>query len=128
MGVATDLEALLERLREAARSSDDPVGQVALLMQAALRELDQRIAEARAHGRSWDDIAEQVGLTRQAAWSRWRHIDKEKERQMKTWACPYCSTVATYRHNLKKHLMGTHAYGGHEIDEAEADRLLDARE
>ncbi len=39
------------------------------------------------------------------------------------YACPYCSVVATYPHNLRKHLTGSPAYGGHSIDHDEADRL-----
>ena len=122
-----DGEGLVSKLVAAAADTPDRIGQAAAVVNAAIVELDRRIAEARAMGRSWDDIAEQVGLTRQAAWSRWRHLERERPKTMKTWACPYCTTVATYRHNLKKHLMGTHAYGGHQLAEDEADRLLDER-
>lgn len=34
--------------------------------------------------------------------------------------CPYCSTVATYGHNLRTHLMGSKGRGGHELSSDEA--------
>ena len=38
--------------------------------------------------------------------------------------CPYCATIGTYRNNLKTHLMGTRACGGHELSRAEADAVI----
>jgi hypothetical protein len=37
--------------------------------------LDQRGMEARAYNRSWSAIAEAVGITRQSAHKRWRHLE-----------------------------------------------------
>ena len=31
------------------------------------------VSAARAQGRTWEEIADAVGRTRQAAWQRWRH-------------------------------------------------------
>jgi hypothetical protein len=41
--------------------------------------LEQRVLEARAFRRTWADIAEQVGITRQSAHRRWRHLDEPAE-------------------------------------------------
>lgn len=45
-----------------------------------LRRLDEYrandISTARAEGFSWQDIAESIGTTRQAAWERYRHLDR----------------------------------------------------
>ena len=38
--------------------------------------------------------------------------------------CPHCSTVGTYEHNLRKHLMGRANYGGHEMSREEADAVI----
>lgn len=35
--------------------------------------------EARAFRHTWADIAEQVGITRQSAHRRWRHLDEPAE-------------------------------------------------
>jgi hypothetical protein len=46
--------------------------------------LEQRVLEARAFRKTWADIAEQVGITRQSAHRRWRHLDepaRELDRQ-----------------------------------------------
>jgi hypothetical protein len=34
--------------------------------------LDEAVEQARGEGASWDDIAQALGMTRQAAWERWR--------------------------------------------------------
>ncbi len=41
--------------------------------------LEQRVLEARAFRKTWADIAEQVGITRQSAHRRWRHLDEPAE-------------------------------------------------
>src|SRR5688572_22659134 len=41
--------------------------------------LEQRVLEARAFRKTWADIAEQVGITRQSAHRRWRHLDEAAE-------------------------------------------------
>jgi hypothetical protein len=41
--------------------------------------LEQRVLEARAFGHTWADIAAQVGITRQSAHRRWRHLDGPAE-------------------------------------------------
>src|SRR3954451_3502199 len=33
------------------------------------------VRAARRHGRSWAEIATQLGITRQSAWERWRDLD-----------------------------------------------------
>jgi len=40
--------------------------------------------------------------------------------------CPFkdCDVVGTYPHNLKKHLTGTKAYGGHELSKSKADLIV----
>jgi hypothetical protein len=37
--------------------------------------LDQRVLEARSFHASWAEVAEAVGITRQSAHRRWRHLD-----------------------------------------------------
>src|ERR1700752_2421511 len=43
------------------------------------RMLDQAelaaVRAARVHGKSWAEIATQLGVTRQSAWERWRDLD-----------------------------------------------------
>ena len=53
--------------------------------------LDQRVLEARAHNLSWIKIAEAVGITRQSAHRRWRHLEaparalaEEREKQFRS--------------------------------------------
>jgi hypothetical protein len=38
--------------------------------------LDQRVLEARSFHATWAEIAEAVGITRQSAHRRWRHLDE----------------------------------------------------
>lgn len=118
-------QQLLDRLRVAVAGEDDPIAQAVAATHEAMRTLDERVAQARRSGRPWSEIAEVNGLSRQAAWNRWRHLEPIGRHDMKTWQCPHCDTVATYRHNLRKHLMGTFTYGGHELAEADAERVLD---
>jgi AraC-like DNA-binding protein len=107
----------------------DALAQAASAARDASDELGRQVAHARGQGASWKDIARRVGLTRQSAFNRWRHLDTDEEKPMrKTWQCPECDTVATYRHNLKKHLTGTVPYGGHEFSDSDTERILDGRE
>jgi hypothetical protein len=45
------------------------------------RLLDQAtlaaVRTARSSGRSWSEIATRLGMTRQSAWERWRHLDAD---------------------------------------------------
>jgi hypothetical protein len=41
----------------------------------AAEVLDQRVMEARAHNWPWAEIAKAVGITRQSAHRRWRHLE-----------------------------------------------------
>ena len=47
------------------------------------RLLDQAelatVRTARRHGRSWAEIATQLGVTRQSAWERWRELDESAD-------------------------------------------------
>jgi hypothetical protein len=41
----------------------------------AAQVLDQRVLEARAHNWPWAEIGKVVGITRQSAHRRWRHLE-----------------------------------------------------
>jgi uncharacterized NAD(P)/FAD-binding protein YdhS len=45
-------------------------------------QVDMRhaVAQARKLGLSWEDIGDQVGMTRQSAWQRWHHLDPPDEK------------------------------------------------
>ncbi len=71
-----------ERLRRwrAARSGDGEAALEALADVGELRRaLDQTeltaVRAARREGRSWTEIATQLGITRQSAWEKWRDLD-----------------------------------------------------
>jgi hypothetical protein len=52
------------------------------------RQLDQAelasVRAAREHGRSWAEIATNLGITRQSAWERWRELDESIEADART--------------------------------------------
>lgn len=48
-------------------------------VEQAQRRLDEAVKQARAHGASWGDIAEIIGVTRQTAWHRWGRGDDSEE-------------------------------------------------
>ena len=71
-----------ERLRQwrSARSADGEAALEALSDVGELRRgLDQTeltaVRIARREGRSWTEIATQLGITRQSAWEKWRDLD-----------------------------------------------------
>lgn len=33
------------------------------------------VSAARAEGRSWQDIGDALGITKQAAWEQWKHLE-----------------------------------------------------
>jgi len=37
------------------------------------------VAQARALGLSWEQIARELNITKQAAWQRWHHLDHSDE-------------------------------------------------
>jgi hypothetical protein len=77
--------ALRKRLRWWLAAEEEPQYRIEALRIAAevlaLAEeiLEQRVLEARAFGHTWADIAAQVGITRQSAHRRWRHLDGPAE-------------------------------------------------
>ena len=54
-----------------------------------------------------------------------KSLTKRRQEINMPYPCPYCSTVGTYRNNLKRHLMGSVRYGGHDLPEAQADASID---
>ncbi|WP_016885064.1 MULTISPECIES: AsnC family protein [unclassified Rhodococcus (in: high G+C Gram-positive bacteria)] len=50
------------------------VKRAALELSAADARLDRAVAAARQSGTSWADIAREVGISRQSAHERWRHL------------------------------------------------------
>jgi AraC-like DNA-binding protein len=89
-----ELRRALERWL-AAEDSDlsrvDAVRIAAEVRRLADQVLDQRVLEARAHNWSWAKIARAVGITRQSAHRRWRHLEaparalaEEKEKRFRS--------------------------------------------
>lgn len=79
----------------AAEASDlsrlDAVRVAAEVRRLADQVLDQRVLEARAHNSAWAKIAQAVGITRQSAHRRWRHLEgparalaEEREKQFRS--------------------------------------------
>src|SRR5438105_3511418 len=63
-----------------ARPGEGPAALAALADVGLIRHLvDQAelvaVRAARCHGKSWAEIATQLGVTRQSAWERWRDLD-----------------------------------------------------
>lgn len=122
---------------EAAMSEVEPrLAKLAAAAAAANQILERTIADERRRNTTWADIAAHLGLDSQQA-ARQRYLRLEPQDRRKSWLCPLpdprspeqpCGTVATYRHNLRKHLTGTRRYGGHELVGPDADRLLDSLE
>ena len=54
----------------------EAVRSAAEVVKLAEEVLEQRVLEARAFRKTWADIAAQVGITRQSAHRRWRHLDE----------------------------------------------------
>lgn len=54
----------------------DAVRLAAEIGRLAHEVLDQRVLEARAFNHSWTHIADAVGITRQSAHKRWRHLEE----------------------------------------------------
>lgn len=53
----------------------DAVRAAAEVRRIADEVLEQRVVEARSFHHSWSDIAAAVGVTRQSAHRRWRHVE-----------------------------------------------------
>jgi hypothetical protein len=77
--------ALRKALRRWLAAEEQPqdrleaVRSAAEVLKLAEEVLEQRVLEARAFRRTWADIADQVGITRQSAHRRWRHLDEPAE-------------------------------------------------
>ncbi len=77
--------ALRKALRRWLAAEEQPqerleaVRSAAEVLKLAEDVLEQRVLEARAFRHTWADIAEQVGITRQSAHRRWRHLDEPAE-------------------------------------------------
>ncbi len=73
--------ALRKALRRWLAAEEQPqdrleaVRSAAEVLKLAEEVLEQRVLEARAFRRTWADIADQIGITRQSAHRRWRHLD-----------------------------------------------------
>ncbi|QBI53457.1 HIT family protein [Streptomonospora litoralis] len=86
-----ELEARLTALHDVtARAADDiithtrsiPTEQIRTALGATdhAQHLTRRaVAHARHHGWTWEQIGSELGITRQAAWERWRHTTDEQE-------------------------------------------------
>lgn len=73
-----ELRRALERWLAAEESDLSCLGAVrvaAEVRRLADQVLDQRVLEARAHNWPWAQIAKAVGITRQSAHRRWRHLE-----------------------------------------------------
>jgi len=53
----------------------DALRTAAEVLKLAEEVLEQRVLEARSFGHSWAEVADEVGITRQSAHRRWRHLD-----------------------------------------------------
>ena len=77
--------ALRKALRRWFAAEEQPLDRLeavrvaAEVLKLAEEVLEQRVLEARAFRTTWADIAEQVGITRQSAHRRWRHLDEPAE-------------------------------------------------
>lgn len=57
-----------------------PLGKITIAryaIQRHQRELEEAVVEAHASGHSWATIAQNAGVTRQAAHQKWKHLTKE---------------------------------------------------
>lgn len=75
---------------------------------------------ARAHGVSWNEIAGALGVSRQAAWERYRDPSRW------TRSRPISSMVRARRSQLLQEL--SRSFGTSEEDLSELERILDSRE
>ena len=85
------------------RPSEDDDGLASLSDIGVVRRmLDQTeltaVRTARLHGKSWAEIATQLGVTRQSAWERWRDLDESSRDQ------PQRSPEATVLSDAAAHL------------------------
>ncbi len=56
-----------------------PVAHWNAQVRSATAELERAIAGARSAGQSWEAIGRSLGVTRQSAWERYRHLDEGSE-------------------------------------------------
>lgn len=61
----------------AQRVTLDPIAAANRDLRRATDALHRAIRDARVVGRSWAEIASQLGVSKQAAWERYRHIDHQ---------------------------------------------------
>jgi hypothetical protein len=80
---AATLEAAIERL---ARSrclwpgdASVTLHVLASIVAEASSRLPRAVADARAEGLSWADVADLLGTTRSSAWERYRHLAPEEQ-------------------------------------------------
>ena len=45
-------------------------------MNAARADLICAVLQARQEGQSWQEIGDAVGISKQAAWEQWKHLDQ----------------------------------------------------
>lgn len=51
------------------------IAEAQIALEAAKQVLDARVAKARVRGVSWALIGSAIGVTRQSAWERFRHVE-----------------------------------------------------
>jgi hypothetical protein len=70
-----------DRSGEGALEALSDIGELRRLLERA--ELDA-VRDARGAGKSWTEIAVQLGITRQSAWERWRELDSKRPDAVQT--------------------------------------------
>jgi hypothetical protein len=71
----------------------DAVRLAAEIGRLAEEVLDQRVLEARSFHATWAEIAEAIGITRQSAHRRWRHLDEHAQALAAARQAEFCSTA-----------------------------------
>lgn len=54
------------------------VGEAIALLEEARQRIDDLVRAKRRFGMPWEEIGAEYGVSRQAAWERFRHVDEEK--------------------------------------------------
>lgn len=71
--------ALTGRLDGKILSFEDHAYAIAKVRQLLDWEEGKAVRNARRDGRTWAWIGETMGMTRQAAWEKWRHLDEPQD-------------------------------------------------